>query len=1628
MNSFILKNLVWLTFAIALTACGGGGGSSPKGPSNGGGAPTLSDLTGEVNHQTGSVNWRWSCPDSLAEGQACKFRYAITQSPSHSFSAQDAYEPATSQDMTVPFDAAHSSFVSDGAYYIHIQYQVVNASSGSVVSTSRITTSEEAVLDFSNPSVTGLTPDTTAARFKSWTWGCSESNCEYRFVVNQQSAAPNPMTGSWGSDTTATQSTGDGTYYLHVQARDAAQKLSPVLSVPAILDNTNPVVTGLQNDNITTRSKVWNWDCQDESPCTYRFAINRSATHTFSSESYATPSTATKASVDGTYYLHVQARDQAGNESVVKSVSAVLSTTVLGVTGISSDLAPVKSKTWTWGCSISSGCAYRFAINQSANHSFSNEAFGATSTATQSTGDGTYYLHVQARQGNRNSAVLSVAAVLDNSAPSVTGLSDDTTPTRSFTWTWSCSDATECTYRHIINQSSTHTFNSEAFAATATATQASGDGPYYVHIQARDQAGNEGAVASASAVLDNTAPDVIGLSLDSVPRTTKTWTWGCREPSCTYRYLINTNPSHSFSNESFSSTATASKTGVDGTYYIHVQARDQAGNLSSVMSVSAVLSTTILRVTGISSDSTPTKSKTWNWGCDNDNNSQNTPPPCTYRFAINQSASHSFGVGDAFGNVTTASKITGDGTYYLHVQTRSGSENSAVMSVSVILDNTGPTVTGIADGDTGFSQPVRSVTWNWGCSDAIGCEYRFVVNVNSSHVFAQADAYGSTTSHTHSSGDGIYYLHVQARDALGNEGSVKTVASSRVDNTAPSISGLTQDNTATRSKTWTWTSNDGRAVFRHVINQNPTHSFGAGDAYGSVKTASQTSGSGTYYLHVQARDRAGNESEVTSVSAILDNEGPSVTGLTNDNVAKPSKTWTWSCSDATGCEYRFVISQNTDQSSNPLSGLTWGSVSTATKEGVTRAGTWYLHVQARDALGNEGPAIWFSAELNVALGATGLSSDITPTQSKTWTWGCNKSNCTYRFAVNQSSSHSFSNESFNSTATASKTSGDGTYYLHVQVQSGSETSAVISVSAVLDNTAPSVTGLQNDNTSAQSKSWTWGCSESCTFRHQINALTNHTFGSSDSYNSTTSATQSTGDAIYYVHVQARDQAGNESAVAKASVRIDNTAPTVEDLVDDSTPTKSKTWTWDCSEVRGCKYRFAINQNTSHSFGSATYGNVVSAATATQSTGDGTHYLHVQAQDEAGNESAVRRVSAVLDNTAPSVTGLTNDSTATASKSWSWGCSEVGCTYRFVINQNSSHSFSSGAFATTNTASTPSNSADGTYYLHVQARDRVALVSPVVSVSAVLQNVLSVTGLVGDTNPTRSKTWTWGCNKSSCTYRHAINQNSTHSFGAGDAFGNVTTASKTSGDGTWYVHVQAQSGTENSAVLSVSAILDNTGPTVTGLSTEVEEARSFTWTWGCSDEPARSCTYRHVAGSGSFDSAQALGGLSYNNIKTATRENVHEFKLFHVQARDHLGNEGPPFRFFYSIDTRGPSVTGLSNDSTPTNSKTWTWSCSDAIDATCTFRFAINQNSTHSFADTDSWSAIKTATQNTGSGTWYIHVQARDYLENEGAVTSVSAILNNAAGTSLEDCDLLENQEEALNCLEEQLQQLPQEGL
>ena len=474
------------------------------------------------------------------------------------------------------------------------------------------------------------------------------------------------------------------------------------------------------------------------------------------------------------------------------------------------------------------------------------------------------------------------------------------------------------------------------------------------------------------------------------------------------------------------------------------------------------------------------------------------------------------------------------------------------------------------------------------------------------------------------------------------------------------------------------------------------------------------------------------------------------------------------------------------------------------------------------------------------LEVTNLENDSTSKPSKTWTWSCNKPPCTYRHRINQISTTSYSfdddSDKYNDITTATqdvKDDGEGTYYLHVQAKdSEGNESNVKTVSAVLNNSdnAVEVRGLNNDLVPKKSKTWTWSCNKSaCVYRYAITTNSQHNFSENDLYVATATDTQNAGDGMFYIHVQAKENESSDvaSEAVSFSAILDNTPPDPPSTnsFSVSSPSNQRVPNVTVSSLQaGDRVEFYTSNDCSGSLVGSEFVGPSQTSVLTrlqQLTTEGSYEYYTKIRDVAGNSSACSKESVltyVLDLTAPSVTGLEPDNIEKGAKTWQWSCDDSqGCTYRFFISREPQHTFeSSELYKSINTAS--QQEGEGTYYLHVQAKDVAGNESRVRAVSTVLVNKPGVIGLVSNELPQKSVTWTWDCNKENCTYRHKINQTSTpYSFDDNvDTYNSVTTDAQSNGDGTYYLHVQAKVTQDGQDLFStvevVSAVLDNTPPT------------------------------------------------------------------------------------------------------------------------------------------------------------------------------------------------------------------------
>jgi Bacterial Ig-like domain len=696
----------------------------------------------------------------------------------------------------------------------------------------------------------------------------------------------------------------EGYTEFRAQVTDARGITSPCSKALAAYDYdlTPPVVTGLPSGAASaaaTRSIVLEWGCaQERFGCTYSYVVDASPV-TIPATPFVSTSRFVQESGDGIYYLHLIARDGAGNLSPIIHHRFVLDNSAPPA-ALTFELASPTASPGNLRTPIIrvSGVATGDTVSLFADPSCGTgslrgaaevlgSSVGVTVSPLLSDAEYRFYGKVTDVAGNVSPCSTgSLAYVLDTNPPKLSGIFNDSIPKQSKVWTLRCTEE-PCTYSYLIDQSPT-TQPTAAFAAATTASQVGGTGTYYLHVKARDAAGNTSQTLHVSAVLSSTAPAmptelslVSPASPVSTNRTPVIRVSGVRSGD---RISLHASSDCSAASQKVVTTASGNFVDLvvpsiqsDAVIEYHARATDSAGNQSdcSAALLSYELDTTAPAVTGLVDSVTPKKSHSWSWSCND--------LPCTYSVVVDQLASTS--PTGTYAAAASASQPSGDGTYRVHVIARDAAGNTSVVAhASALIDNTPPappsSVTLVDPASSPGSDPTPKISIGGVAAGELVSVYTDSECQASSlkasgTVLASASSIDLTASDL--GADGAKVLYSQSVDVAGNISSCSSaLASYTLDTTAPSVTGLANDSTPALSKTWSWGCSESPCTYAYVIDQLATTdpSSGASSAFGSAVTATQSSGDGTYYLHVVARDAAGNTSVPVHVSAVLDNTAP----------------------------------------------------------------------------------------------------------------------------------------------------------------------------------------------------------------------------------------------------------------------------------------------------------------------------------------------------------------------------------------------------------------------------------------------------------------------------------------------------------------------------------------------------------------------------------------------------------------------------------------------------------------------------------------------------------------------------------------------------------------------------------
>ncbi|HQE11033.1 MAG TPA: hypothetical protein PLN60_11080, partial [Bacillota bacterium] len=304
-------------------------------------------------------------------------------------------------------------------------------------------------------------------------------------------------------------------------------------------------------------------------------------------------------------------------------------------------------------------------------------------------------------------------------------------------------------------------------------------------------------------------------------------------------------------------------------------------------------------------------------------------------------------------------------------------------------------------------------------------------------------------------------------------------------------------------------------------------------------------------------------------------------------------------------------------------------------------GTWYLHVYSYHDIYERGrytPA-WKYARFGPYTigggGGGGSGGSPAPTvkavpESRGWSKESVSVSLTFGYTTSQRArwvGGSWTSSSSSSSRIMQK-SEDGEWYLEVEASGpGGKTTKRFGPYRI-DKTPPTVKADPSSrawNTSNVSVSLTFSDSGGSGFKRQRVAWSTSTSTPGSGWTSWSSSTSRTAsqssNGVWYLHVQAEDNAGNRRSTYFGPYRIDKTPPTVK--ADPSsrawnTSNVSVSLTFSDSGGSGFKrQRVAWSTSTSTPGSGWTSWSSSTSRTASQSS-NGVWYLHVQAEDNAGN--------------------------------------------------------------------------------------------------------------------------------------------------------------------------------------------------------------------------------------------------------------------------------------------------------------------------------------------------------------------------------------------------------------------------
>jgi hypothetical protein len=510
----------------------------------------------------------------------------------------------------------------DGTYYWHVGAWNTIPAAGlwSVARSFTIDTAGPVA-----PALTSPLDTTSMIGTPVFKWMASPTATRYRFEYDTSSSFNSPigvahyLSGELTSTSYTPPTMALGTYFWHVQAKDAAGNWGPYTGVPftVTINLPTPVAPVLLNPTnalaVKDTSPTFEWKAVGAAPYVYTYELQLSTSSTFPALglfSYPAIASTTYTLADDTltngttYYWRVQAKNSAsviGPWSIVRSIKIDTGIPDVPVLNLPADNASVNgTPTFSWKAAIGA-TKYQFQYDTDTSFSpavYTSAVLTTTSVKPPTMSLGTYYWRVKAMDAAGNESAWSgyrtvaVTPLAPSGVPTLVSpingsIVDTTTPT--VTW-----KAVTGAVKYRVQMDKNSTFSSPDFEEITTSLNSTpvaplADGTYYWRVRKIDVYGGEGAWSVLRRFSVN---DVIPLAVTSsamsdlsalaepADTNTPTFTWDSVEYGVTYQLQVDDN--NDFATPSFDDTAdTTSRTPLEplanGNYFWRVRAFNVSG-------------------------------------------------------------------------------------------------------------------------------------------------------------------------------------------------------------------------------------------------------------------------------------------------------------------------------------------------------------------------------------------------------------------------------------------------------------------------------------------------------------------------------------------------------------------------------------------------------------------------------------------------------------------------------------------------------------------------------------------------------------------------------------------------------------------------------------------------------------------------------------------------------------------------------------------------------------------------------------------------------------------------------------------------------------------------------------------